>query len=248
MTLWPRERKTQMLQACLNGGLLKSAHPGVPMSASELASDAVAVRAAGADELHIHVRADDGAETLEPSSVAETIQAVRRAVPGMPVGIGTGAWIMPGGRQRHCHIRDWTEKPDYGSVNLGEVDAPEVIDIMVAGGVGVEAGLWNIQDAERFSAEIDFKKCLRVLVEITIGDGEEALREAHQILSILDREKCALPVLLHGEAGSVWFCVREAWRLNLSTRIGFEDGVYLPNGGVATNNAELVRAAIQLRG
>ena len=83
---------------------------------------------------------------------------------------------------------------------------------------------------------------------MTGRDGEEALREAHLILSILDRAKCALPVLLHGEAGSVWFCVREAWRLNLSTRIGFEDGVHLPNGAVAADNAELVRAAIQLRG
>jgi uncharacterized protein (DUF849 family) len=166
----------------------------------------------------------------------------------MPIGVGTGAWIMPGGRRRHRHIRDWKEKPDYASVNLGEADAPEVIDLLVAGGVGVEAGLWNRQDAERFVAEIDFEKCLRVLVEMTSGNGEEALREAHQVFSTLDRANCALPVLLHGEAGSVWPCVREAWRLNLSTRIGFEDGVHLPNGIVAADNADLVRAAIQLRG
>ena len=218
------------------------------MSASELACDAVAVRAAGAEELHIHVRAEDGAETLEPSALAKTIQAIRRAVPGMPIGVGTGAWIMPGGRRRHRHIRDWTEKPDYASVNLGEADAPEVIDLLTIGGIDVEAGLWNSQDAERFVAEIDFKKCLRVLVEMTSGNGEEALREAYQVFSILGRADCALPVLLHGEAGSVWPCVREAWRLDLSTRIGFEDGVHLPNGAVAANNADLVRAAIQLRG
>ena len=236
-----------MLQACLNGGLLKSAHHGVPTSASELAHDAVAVRAAGAEELHIHVRADDGVETLEPHAVAKTIQAIRRAVPSLPIGVGTGAWIKPGGRLRHRHIRDWTEKPDFASVNLGEADAPEVVDLLVAGGVGVEAGLWNTEDAERFVAKIDFKKCLRVLVEMTSSNGEEALREAHRVLSILDRAKCALPVLLHGEAGSVWPCVREAWRLNLSTRIGFEDGVHLPNGTVAAENAALVLAAIQLR-
>jgi uncharacterized protein (DUF849 family) len=237
-----------MLQACLNGGLLKSAHHGVPTSASELACDAVAVRAAGAEELHIHVRAEDGAETLEPSAVAKTIYAIRRAAPGMPIGVGTGAWIMPGGRRRHRHVSDWTEKPDYASVNLGEADATEVIGLLVAGGVGVEAGLCNSQDAERFVAEMDFEKCLRVLVEMTSGNGEEALREAHRIFSILDRANCTLPVLLHGEAGSVWPCVREAWRLNLSTRIGFEDGVHLPNGAVAADNADLVRAAIQLRG
>jgi uncharacterized protein (DUF849 family) len=165
----------------------------------------------------------------------------------MPIGVGTGAWIKPGGQLRHRCIHEWTEKPDYASVNLGEADAPEIIDILVAGGVGIEEGLWSVQDAERFVAEIDFEKCPRVLVEMTSGNGEEALRVAHRVLSILDRAKCALPVLLHGDAGSVWPCVREAWRLNFSTRIGVEGGVHLPNGTVAANNAELVRAALQLR-
>ena len=145
-----------MLQACLNGGLLKSAHHRVPTSASELACDAVAVLAAGAEELHIHVRAEDGAETLEPTAVAKTIQAVRRAAPGVPIGLGTGAWIMPGGRLRHPHIRDWTEKPDYASVNLGEADAPEVIDLLVAGGVGIEAG--QDRDEMQRRAERQFAK------------------------------------------------------------------------------------------
>jgi uncharacterized protein (DUF849 family) len=57
-----------MLQACLNGGLSNAVHSGVPVSAEELANDAIAVRMAGADELHIHPRDKDGQETLEASS------------------------------------------------------------------------------------------------------------------------------------------------------------------------------------
>jgi len=237
----------QVLQACLNGGLSKLVHHAVPISALELARDAMAVRSAGADELHIHVRADDGNETLEPTAVASTLIAIRHAVPGMPIGVGTGAWIKPGGRDRHQHIREWTEKPDYASVNLGEADATEVIDLLAGGGVGIEAGLWNSSDAERFVAEVDFDKCLRVLVEMTASNGDEALREAHRVFSVLDRASCNLPILFHGEAGSVWPCIREAWRLNLSTRIGFEDDLHLPDGTVAADNAALVRAALQLR-
>ena len=236
-----------MLQACLNGGLDKSVHHRVPVSALELARDASAVRAAGAEELHVHIRGEDGGETLEPTSVAKTIQEIRRAVPGMPIGIGTGAWIKPGGKLRHSHIREWTQKPDYASVNLGEADAPDVIALLTAGGVGVEAGLWNTRDAERFVGSIDFSKCLRVLVEMTSNNAEEALREAHRVLSILARAKCALPILLHGEGGSVWPCVREAWRLDISTRVGFEDGFLLPDGAMAEHNAELIRAATRLR-
>ena len=232
-----------MLQACLNGGLTKSAHPRVPTSPLELAADAIAVRDAGADELHIHVRASDSTETLEPSAVAETLTAIRKAVPGMPVGIGTGAWISLGGRLRHRHIKGWTERPDYASVNLNEGDAPDVIDLLIMQGVGVEAGLWNTQDAMRFVSEVSFRKCLRVLVEMTSGNPEEALKEARGMFAILDRAKCDLLVLLHGEGGSVWECVAEAWRLGASSRVGFEDGLRLPNGAFAANNAELVRAA-----
>jgi uncharacterized protein (DUF849 family) len=99
----------------------------VPVSASELAADAPSVRAAGAAELHIHVRDHEGAETLDPNAVASCLTAIRDAVPGMPVGIGTGAWITPGGRTRHRDIRAWAVAPDYCSVNLNEEDAVEAI-------------------------------------------------------------------------------------------------------------------------
>ena len=236
-----------MLQACLNGGLAKSAHSRTPISASELAASAKAVRAAGADELHIHVRSPDGLETLEPSAVADTIIAVRSAVPGMPIGIGTGAWISPGGVERHAHMANWTERPDYASVNLSEVDAPDVIKLLVAQGVGVEAGLWNRQDAQRFVSEIDFGSCLRILVEMTSGDPVEALAEARAVLNTIAEAGCMLPVLLHGEGGSVWPCLDEAWRLNISSRIGFEDGLHLPDGSLAPDNESLVREAIRRR-
>lgn len=235
-----------MLQACLNGGRTKAAHPNIPITPEDLAADAIAVRAAGADELHIHVRAPDGKETLEPDAVAAMLKAVREAVPGMLIGIGTGTWISPRGRARHDHIRSWTEQPDYASVNLNEEDAPDVIEMLAAKGVSVEAGVWNVRDAERFLSGIAFENCLRVLVEMR-GDPDEALTEARAVLQVLDKAGCRLPVLLHGKDDSVWPCVSEAFRLGHSTRVGLEDGLHLPDGTLAPGNAELVRSAIALR-
>src|SRR5262245_17593900 len=65
-----RTNEGVVLQACSNGGLSKARHPRVPVTALELAIDALLVREAGADELHIHVRDRDGAETLDSASVA----------------------------------------------------------------------------------------------------------------------------------------------------------------------------------
>jgi uncharacterized protein (DUF849 family) len=235
-----------MLQACLNGGALQSKHSAVPVTPSEIAADAFAVREAGALELHVHVRDGDGAETLAAGAVASVLTAVRAKVPTMPVGIGTGAWIPPGGRARHHGMRAWSVLPDYCSVNLHEEDAVEVIDLLHARGIGIEAGLWNRHDAERFTREVKFDRCLRVLVEMTGNDEVEALTEARQILELLAGAGCRLPILLHGEGGSVWACVKEAARLGHSTRIGFEDGMQLPDGSLASSNAELVRAALHV--
>jgi uncharacterized protein (DUF849 family) len=235
-----------MLQACLNGGLQKTAHSAVPVSPDELARDAAAVRAAGANELHIHARTAEGAETLDPAAVADALLAIRAAVPGMPVGLGTGAWIPPSGRLRHEHIRSWSTKPDYASVNLNEPDALEVIDILFSQGVGVEAGLWDQKDARRFVEYVDFKKCLRVLIEMIHESPASAVAYARRILEMLRHCKCALPILLHGQGNTVWVCVELARSEGLDTRVGLEDGLTLPTGEIAPNNASLVSAALHI--
>ena len=96
-----------MLQACLNDNRSSEEHARVPRTPAELARDAAAVRAAGAAELHLHPRGTDGAETLAPAAVAACLDVVRAAVPGTPVGVGTGAWIAPGGPARLKLIERW---------------------------------------------------------------------------------------------------------------------------------------------
>lgn len=232
-----------MLQACLNGGRMPAEAPAVPISPDRLAADAAAARAAGADCLHVHPRDRAGAETLEPDEVAAALSAIRDAVPGMAVGIGTGSWIAPGGVRRHAHMRGWRVRPDYVSVNLNEADAPQVVGLMAGMGVAVEAGIWSRADAERFLAGIDPAACLRVLVEMPDAAPEEALAEADGVLSLLRDGGCTLPVLLHGLDRSAWPCLARAAALGLDTRIGFEDVVTLPDGRPAPDNAALVSAA-----
>jgi uncharacterized protein (DUF849 family) len=107
-----------MLQACLNGGRPRDFHQALPLSADELAADAKAVIAAGAEQIHLHVRGSDGKESLHPNDVARTLAAVRLAVPGVPVGLSTGWWIPPKGRARQEHIRAW----QAARLRLGQPD------------------------------------------------------------------------------------------------------------------------------
>lgn len=232
-----------MLQACLNGGRDKGFHAATPLTSRELAADARAVVDAGAQQLHIHPRNDEGRQSLHPDDTARALEAIRAAVPGIPVGVSTGWWIAPQGRARQQQIRAWQVLPDYVSVNLIEEDATEVIDLVLDKGIGVEAGLWSAADAERFVSVANARNCLRVLIEINEKEFLEGAQAARQIMGILDRADIRLPRLLHGLENTMWPFYREALRLKLDTRIGFEDGKLLPSGAEAENNAALIRAA-----
>src|SRR5262245_49931162 len=113
-----------MLQACLNGARTRHDHPKIPLSPEELAQDAAEVVAAGAEELHVHPRDADGAETLDPIDIAEALVAIRTEAPGVPVGISTREGIRTDRSRGFQQMQAWRVMPDYVSVNLSEEDAP----------------------------------------------------------------------------------------------------------------------------
>jgi uncharacterized protein (DUF849 family) len=232
-----------MLQACLNGNRDKRFHAATPLTPRELTADAKAVVDAGAQQVHLHSRDAAGRESLDPDDTAAALEAVRASVPGIPIGVSTGWWIAPRGHARQQPIHAWRVLPDYVSVNLIEEDTTEVIDIVLAKGIGVEAGLSSAADAEKFVANPNARSCLRVLVEINDKEFSAGAEAARQIMKILDRADIRLPRLLHGFEGTMWPFYREALRLKLDSRIGLEDGKLLPSGAQASGNADLIRAA-----
>ncbi|MGB0928618.1 MAG: 3-keto-5-aminohexanoate cleavage protein [Pikeienuella sp.] len=232
-----------MLQACLNGARTYTAHPALPLTAAEVAADAISVRHSGATALHIHPRGANGAESLEAADVAATLNAVRRATPAMPVGIATGAWIEPNVERRLACLRSWTTLPDYASVNISEQGSFDVMNTLLHIGVGIEAGIWNEVDAERFVTYPHRHSVLRVLIETQADNGADATATYHAVRQTLKAAGVTAPLLLHGEGGSVWPMIHLAHAEGLDTRVGLEDGLHLPDGTLATDNAAVVTAA-----
>jgi uncharacterized protein (DUF849 family) len=230
-----------IVQACINGARPRDFHPKLPLDAQAMASDAAACIAAGGAELHIHPRAD-GRESL--AAVDATVLAVRQACPGTLIGVSTGAWIEDDVERTRAAIAGWRELPDYASVNLSEADAPGVMDLLRQRGVGIEAGLASVADTERFVGLADHDRVLRILIEIDIQDLPAALDEAHGIAAVLERAGVRRPILLHSVDVTVWPFVELARRKRWSTRVGLEDGKTLADGTTATDNAEIVAAAV----
>lgn len=207
-------------------------------------SDSIKCVEAGASELHIHPRSADGRESL--SAVDEVMVALRNACPGTLAGVSTGAWIEGDEETTRNCIRNWRVLPDYASVNLSEPDAPEIIDLLGRKGVGVEAGLATVSDAERFISLPQSHQVFRVLIEIEEQQQDDADRIADSIMLILGQAGVARPVLLHGFDATVWHFIRRARQRRWSTRVGLEDGRLLAEGSVAQSNAELVAEAVKI--
>jgi uncharacterized protein (DUF849 family) len=234
-----------IIQACLNGARGSGFHPRLPLTREDIARDSASCVAAGAAELHLHPRrSDDGKESL--AAVDATILAVRRACPGTLVGVSTGAWIENDEDQTRKLISSWNELPDYASVNLSERDAPAVMDLLRRRGIGIEAGLASVADAERLVNLPDHGGILRILIEIeeqSLGVGRQV---ADDITAVLDRAGLRRPVLLHGFDATVWPFVELAHQRHLSTRVGLEDGKHLMDGTTASDNTALVAAAVAI--
>lgn len=234
-----------IVQACINGARPAGYHPRLPLTAEAMAIDAAACISAGAAELHIHPRGPDGRESL--SAVDETVRAVREACPGTLIGVSTGAWIEGDAARTRDSIAAWRERPDYASVNLSEPDAPAVIALLHHMGIGVEAGLASVTDAERFVALLpDGRRALRVLIEI---DEEQDFGKADAIVDgiaqVLAQANVRRPILLHGADATVWHFVRRAYRQRWSTRVGLEDGCLRLDGRRAAGNADIVSDAVR---
>ncbi|MFT6088813.1 3-keto-5-aminohexanoate cleavage protein [Sulfitobacter sp.] len=233
-----------IIQACLNGARPKDYHPALPVTTEAMMRDAADCVAAGAGELHIHPRAEDGRESL--AYVDPLMRGIRQVCPGTLVGVSTGAWIENNVDRTRGLILGWSVLPDYASVNLSEADAPAIMKLLSHKGVGIEAGLATVADAKRFVTLPECNKVFRVLFEIEEQDLDRAEAILAGIVAVLDDAGMQRSVLLHGFDATVWHFIREARVRGWSTRVGLEDGCLLQDQSMAPSNASLVAEAVAL--
>jgi uncharacterized protein (DUF849 family) len=234
-----------LIQAAMNGSRAHQENPAVPISPAELAVSSKAAVVAGANELHFHVRAADGRESVAAPDVAAAVTAVRAAVPGIRFGISTGWWILRDTAARHAAISEWKVLPDYASVNFKEEGALELAKLLLSLGVGIEAGFSGLLGTEEFLASGLAPRCLRLLVEPFEADLESALQNVAAIEAALDRGRVKLPRLLHGFNQTAWSVIDVATARGYDTRVGFEDILTLRNGQPAPSNAALVAEVLR---
>jgi uncharacterized protein (DUF849 family) len=237
-----------LIEAALNGGRTRAEHPGVPCSPQEMAAAAKEAVLAGAGAVHFHVRAADGRESLDADDIARAVSAVRAAIPGTPFGVSTGLWMVRDARERHEKVAAWKTFPDFASVNFNEEGGIALAELLLAKGMGVEAGMGSVLATEKFLESKLASRCRWVLLEPEQQKMEPALAVVAKIEEMLRDAGIALPVILHGVGRTAWELIDVAGRRGYDTRIGLEDALTLPDGSVATGNGELVAEAVKRAG
>ncbi|TWD82433.1 uncharacterized protein (DUF849 family) [Kribbella amoyensis] len=231
----------RVLKVCLNGDRRRADHAAVPITPVELADDAFAAVAAGAQVIHLHPRGADERESLRWDDVRAAVAAVRTRCPGFPVGVSTREEIVSALADRLALLTDWRgpddDGPDFASVNWHEDGAEQVAEALLGRGIGIEAGLFTPASARKFRAWAG--PVVRVLVEALpgISPGTDGVTAARDILAEVDTVH---ELVVHGENEWTWDVLDWARTEGYGLRVGLEDVLTAPGGATVTGNAELV--------
>jgi len=241
--------RIRRIKACLNGRRTPVEHLAVPVTPGQLAVAAAGAVTPGAEAVHLHPRGADGRDSLRAADVGAAVAAVRAACPGTPVGVTTGLWTSGDIWTRRDEVMGWTDleavqRPDFASVNVSEEGWQELAVMLADAGIGAEAGVWSVADAQALAGFEPSNGWLRILVEVVGATARTATMRADEILDVLYAARMTAPILLHGEDEGCWPLVAHAGRLGLATRIGLEDVLTGPDGKDVPGNAELVRLAL----
>jgi uncharacterized protein (DUF849 family) len=158
----------------------------------------------------------------------------------------TSAAVERDVRRRFELVQAWTELPELVTANQGEEGIVALCDLLIARGVGIEAGLLELSDAEAFVRTGIAERCVRVMIEPLDADAADAVAHAAAMEAVLAAAGVTLEQVHHGEGIACWAVNERALAGGHGIRTGLEDTVVLPDGTLAPDNAALVRAAVAM--
>lgn len=231
-------------------------NPALPHTPAEIAADVVACAEAGAAVCHLHVREEDGSPSSRVELFEEAIELIRQcsAIVTM-VSTGGAVWMPMEERLTGLEVKPDLAGVETGSMNFGDdafvtvpADARRVVERARELGIGLEAEMFDVGHvvaAVRMVERGELPPPLRANLVFGVPGGIDAMPEA------LEAMLRPLPTATHWSITAVGRHQRRLLALAVlrgsgGIRVGFEDGVYLRRGVLASSNAELVSDACEL--
>ena len=230
-------------------------HPALPITAGELARSAAHCVAAGASWYHVHVRDSAGTHSLDADLYRRAFDAIRGEVgDALVLQMTTEAVGRYTPEQQMAAVR--AVRPEAVSIAVRELwsdpaqqaAANAFVAEQIAAGVAVQFIVYAPADIDR----------LRDILA-ALGDAGPAQPELLLVLGSYAAQRAAVPADLlpllrlvppawnwsacaFGPAEAV--CLTVAAALGGGLRIGFENNLWLPDGRIAADNADLVARVV----
>lgn len=251
MSLSPEKAEVAVISVAPTGARRgRQDHSAIPLTAEEIAAEALRCAEAGASLLHLHVRDRNGVHTLDVGIYQEVMRSVRRAVGDrLVLQVTTEAVGRYLPDEQMAMVREL--KPEAISLVLREILPNESVDSKVVDFfawldqecIGVQYILFSSQELERF-IQLHKRGIIhgeRRNVLFVLGQyGVNRPSEPSELIPFFQ----ALPkdwvwtVCAFGRTEAR--CASLALALGGHVRVGFENNLHLPNGTLAPSNDALV--------
>ena len=232
-------------------------HAQIPVTDDELVQTAKACFEAGASALHAHIRNADQTHLLNAARYQQLIHKMNQIVPDMRIQVTSEAAGIYASDQQIVLLE--TLEAPWVSLSIREVCREQSDDRLMSFFRALCACTrvqFIVYDLDDFSNLIELKRremipnieleVLYVLGRYAQGQQSnprdlEPFIEFREQLPPSDRPShemvCAFGI-------SQIECLTHAAHAGLDLRIGFENGIWLPDGEIASDNASLVRALV----
>ncbi len=255
-----------IVTAALTGSLANRKHcPGIPYTPQEISDEAVRAYNSGATIAHIHVRENDGSPSWRPELFQEVTEKTRARCPIM-LNFSTGG--TDGTIQTRSKAVPLT-KPDMVALNMGSMnyaifserqkkflmktlflnpfeDIEYLLKLIIDTGAIPELECFDaghICNADPFIKMGILKPPFHFSLIMGVTGGISATPQN------LKNQVGLLPEGAHwqliGISQEQWPLFDLSLDLGGHVRVGLEDNFYLPDGKMATSNANLVEWAVQ---
>jgi len=231
----------------------QSDHAALPISPPQLAVCARELVEAGVAILHLHVRDERQQHSLDPARYRSAIDAIRQTVgEGLVIQVTTEAVGRYTAAEQMQMVRDL--RPEAVSLALRELCPDEASEVeaatffawMRSERIFPQYILYSREDLVRFDSlrrrglfADDQPFCLLVAGKPSAGKSNDA-KELDELLDAVDCT--AFPWAACRFGPKEHDAMLEAVRAGGHVRIGFENNWWLPDGRIASDNAELIRA------
>jgi 3-keto-5-aminohexanoate cleavage enzyme len=261
-----------VVTCALTGVLTDPTQHHVPVTPEHMAREARAAYDAGASVVHVHFRQQAPGKghlpSWEPAVAIEIAQAIRESCPGVIFNQSTGVVGADIAGPVACMraIRPEIAACNAGSLNYLKVRSdgtwawrPMLFDNPVEKVQAFLAAMTETGALPEFECfDVGIVRCVEMYARTGLYTGHLDYNFVMGVESGMPADPELLPILVRlivpnatwqvtaiGRA-AIWALHRRAAELGGNLRTGLEDTFYLPDGGKATSNAQLIDAIVRI--